>query len=85
MLFGGWLVAGFVSNPSSPPTPPTHITHTIIPTPTPAPPQIFNPETGPGNRPRAVPMHTAFSNVLYLYPLALDRSQHRNLTVKVTS
>jgi len=45
--------------------------------------QIFNPETGPGNRPRSVPINTAFSNVLYLYPLSLDKSQYRNLTIKV--
>lgn len=34
-------------------------------------------------RPRPVPIHTALSNVLYVYPLTLERSQHRNLAVKV--
>lgn len=46
----------------------------------------FSTEAGSGTaalRTRPVPMCTAFSNVLYVYPLTLERSQHRNLAIKV--
>jgi hypothetical protein len=42
----------------------------------------FSTENWSGKQ-RSVPVTTAFTNVMYLYPLTLEKSQHRNIAIKV--
>jgi len=43
----------------------------------------FNPENVLPLKPRTAPISTSFSNSFYVYPLSLEKSQYRNLAIKV--